>query len=302
MEDLASGWQHEYIATNRIQLHCVTQGEGELVILLHGFSEFWYSWRFQIPALSRYFKVVVPDLRGHNDSDKPNNGYDADTLSTDLIGLIKALGYQKAHIVGHDCGGLLAWHFAHQFPDFVQRLAILSAPHPQRLWREISSGVDALWRNAYLLPLQVPGISDYWLKGNLPSFLQNWFQQNSVRKGAFSSETLAVYQSALEKAGALSAALNYYRYWLTPQSWLTNLWRRPQPITNPTLVLWGEQDPIMNPKLSQGLENWITAPLRLRMLPECGHWSPQEVPNLVNRELLDFLRAEVNPPFQLSFS
>ncbi len=104
MASLSSEWQHRFVETNKIRLHCVTQGEGELVILLHGFPEFWYSWRFQIPALARYFKVVVPDLRGYNDSDKPANGYDLDTLSADIQGLIDSFGYARAHIVGHDWG------------------------------------------------------------------------------------------------------------------------------------------------------------------------------------------------------
>lgn len=106
--DSNSNWNHLFVPTNRIRLHCVTQGEGDLVVLLHGFPEFWYSWRHQIPVLARHFKVVVPDLRGYNDSDKPNSGYDLDTLSIDIKGLIRNLGYRKAHIIGHDWGGSIA--------------------------------------------------------------------------------------------------------------------------------------------------------------------------------------------------
>lgn len=110
MTALSTAWQHCFVETNRIRLHCVTQGEGELVILLHGFPEFWYSWRYQIPALAKHFKVVVPDLRGYNDSDKPASGYDLDTLGQDIRGLIENLGYRRAHLVGHDWGGTIAWH------------------------------------------------------------------------------------------------------------------------------------------------------------------------------------------------
>jgi epoxide hydrolase 4 len=300
--DVESEWQHQFIETNRVRLHCVTQGEGDLVLLLHGFPEFWYAWRFQLPVLARHFKVVVPDLRGHNESDKPTSGYDVDTLSADVIGLIQALGYQQASVVGHDCGGLLTWHLAHKFPQYLQRVAILSAPHPNRLFREFSVTLEALLHHWYVLALQMPGVPEYLLRANLKQFLQNWFQKNSVRKGAFSSETLEVYQAALEKAGALTSILSYYRQLLSPQAWLANLWRRDNPITIPTLVLWGEQDQVLSPQLTEGLEDWIKAPLRLRLLPDCGHWTQQEVPNLVNRELLEFLRPNQTSGFQISFT
>jgi epoxide hydrolase 4 len=102
MEDHVAHWRHRFVEANQLRFHCVTQGQGELVLLLHGFPEFWYSWRYQIPVMSRYFQVAVPDLRGYNDSDKPSRGYDLDTLTQDIVGLIYSLGYDRAHIVGHD--------------------------------------------------------------------------------------------------------------------------------------------------------------------------------------------------------
>jgi epoxide hydrolase 4 len=290
---LNSGWQHQFIQTNKIRLHCVTQGEGDLVILLHGFPEFWYAWRFQLPALSRYFKVVVPDLRGYNDSDKPSSGYDIDTLSADVIGLIEALGYKQAHIVGHDCGGLIAWHLAQKFPQYVQRLAVLNAPHPNRLMRDLFGNLEQLLQSWQVLALQVPALPEYLIQQNLRTFLQDWFQRHSIRKGAFSSETMQIYQSALEKAGTLSAAIHSYRQLLSPRDWLPNLIKRPSLITAPTLVLWGEEDTVVSPRLTEGLERLISAPFRLRLLSECGHWAQQEVPSIVNRELLDFLRQGI---------
>jgi epoxide hydrolase 4 len=289
------GWQHQFLQTNRIRLHCVTQGEGPLVLLLHGFPEFWYSWRFQIPALSRYFKVVVPDLRGYNDSDKPSNGYDIDTLSADIVGLIEALGYQRAHIVGHDCGGLIAWHLAQKFPQCVDRLAILNAPHPHRLFRDLTSNLEQVLQSWYIFALQVPALPEFLIQQNLKGILQDWFQRHSIRKAAFSSDTLQVYLSALQKNGALTSALNAYRQLLSPQSWWMNVMGTPRLITAPTLVLWGQEDKILSPKLAQGLERLISAPLSLKLLPECGHWTQQEVPQTVNRELLEFLRQPLSP-------
>jgi epoxide hydrolase 4 len=290
MSSSVESWQHQFVQTNQINLHCVTQGTGELVLLLHGFPEFWYSWRFQIPALARHFKVVVPDLRGYNDSDKPANGYDLDTLTQDVLGLIRNLGFTKAHIVGHGWGGMIGWNLAQNFPESIQSLALLSAPHPGSLTQMLFSNMDQLRQHWHFLAFQVPGLPEWMLQQNLSNFLQEWFQRQAIRKAAFSSETLRVYQTALSKTGALSSALNYYRNWLSPQTWLSRLSDPQGPIQVPTLVLWGKEDRVLSPALTKGFERLIANPFRLKLIPECGHWIQQEVPQLVNLELLSFLR------------
>lgn len=285
-----TGWQHRFIETNRIRLHCVTQGEGELVILLHGFLEFWYSWRHQIPALSRHFKVVVPDLRGFNDSDKPSSGYDLDTLGSDIQGLIEGLGYSKAHIIGHDWGGSIAWHFAHHFPQYLNRLAILNAPHPQQFLPELTGNLDQLRRSLYVLASQMPGLPEWLLRQNLGDFVRSTFQGQAVRKGAFTSLDAEIYQAALEKPGVLSAALNYYRHLFSPQAFMKHWGRSPHPVKAPTLVLWGEDDTLLSHRLIDRVRQLVDAPFQVRLIPECGHWVQQETPQIVNRELLAFLR------------
>ncbi|MEM9137749.1 MAG: alpha/beta hydrolase [Cyanobacteria bacterium P01_F01_bin.42] len=284
-----SAWTLAFAQTNRIQLHYVTQGEGELVILLHGFPEFWYSWRFQIPVLAKRFKVVVPDLRGYNDSDKPRNGYDIDTLTEDILGLIKSLGYQKAHVVGHDCGGMIAWNIAHRFPEYLQSLSLLNAPHPYRLIRDISVSVEQMMRHWHMFAVHVPGLPEMLIQNNLAQFVKNCFQSQAVRKAAFSADVLQVYQAALAKKGAIAASLSHYRQLINPQSLISRLTAKS--IDVPTLVLWGEDDSLVSPKLVRSLEGWVTEPLRVKAVPECGHWIQQEVPRLVNAELLNFLET-----------
>lgn len=291
MTEIDIGWQHRYIDTNRIRLHCVTQGEGELVVLLHGFPEFWYSWRYQIPALARHFKVVVPDLRGYNDSDKPTSGYDLDTLCEDIRGTIAALGYRSAHIVGHDWGGAIAWHLAHRYPESLNRLAILNAPHPQQYLRDLSSNFDQLRRSWYVFALQIPTLPEWLIRQNLKEFVQNIFRENAIRKGAFGQEDNRIYQAALAKPGVLNAIVKYYRQLFAPKTWIESWTRSPDPITAPTLVLWGEDDSFLSKTLTQGFEKFTAAPLELRFISQCGHWIQQEVPQTVNRELLNFLRA-----------
>ena len=293
MTAFSAGWQHLFVETNRIRLHCVTQGEGELVVLLHGFPEFWYSWRYQIPALARHFKVVVPDLRGYNDSDKPLSGYDLDTLSRDIKGLMQSLGYGKAHVVGHDWGGAIAWHLAQKFPQSIQRLAILNAPHPQRFMQEMLSNMDQLRRSWYVLAFQIPNLPEWLIRRNLQDFLKNMLQDQAIRKGAFTSKDTEIYRAALEKPGALSAAIAHYRQLLSPQGWFRH-WGQMVPVTAPTLVLWGEEDYLLSHRFTEGLEKVISAPFLLKRIPQCGHWIQQEVPQTVNRELLKFLRQETS--------
>lgn len=285
-----SGWYHRFVETNHVRLHCVMQGEGDLVVLLHGFPEFWYSWRYQIPVLARHFKVVVPDLRGYNDSDKPEHGYDLNTLSADIRGLIESLGYARAHVVGHDWGGVIAWHLAQRFPHYLNRLAILNAPHPQRLMQELVSNLDQIRRSWYVFAFQVPGLPEWLIQQNLKNFVQEFFRGQAVRKGAFTAEDAQMYEAALSKPGVLAAAMNYQRQLFSLQNLLRQWRRSPDPITVPTLVLWGEEDSLLSSKLTEGLDQFIAAPFKLKFVPHCGHWIQQEAPQTVNRELLSFLQ------------
>ena len=134
MAVLERDWTHASIETNRVQLHYVTQGQGPLMVMLHGFPEFWYSWRHQIPEFARDYTVVAPDLRGYNDSDKPQavSAYAMTELVRDVAGLIRGLGYESCVLVGHDWGGAIAWHVAYAHPERVNRLIVMNIPHPAK--------------------------------------------------------------------------------------------------------------------------------------------------------------------------
>lgn len=285
-------WEHRYISANSVKLHYVTQGSGKLLILLHGLFEFWYSWRHQLSYLSRHFKVVVPDLRGYNDSEKPHNGYDLDTLSTDISSLIHRLGYEKAYVVGHDWGGTIAWHLARRFPAKVDKLAILSSP--QRWQTALTQGLSQSWehlqRNWHLLALQTPGLPQWLIKDNLPSLLTYLFQQQVVRKSSFTKANTDLYEAALQKPGVVPALLQHARHCFSLSDWIVS-WASPSRLSNvqaSTLVMWGEDDRLI-PEAGIFSKDVATEAIIKRSIPDCGHWIQQEAPSSVNRELIEFL-------------
>jgi epoxide hydrolase 4 len=267
-------------------MHYVTQGEGPLVVLLHGFPEFWYSWRHQIPFLAEHgYMVVAPDLRGYNDTDKPRKGYDVPTLLRDIVGLIKGLGREKAIIVGHDWGGILAWEFAIRYPEMTERLIAMNAPHPAAMRREFRT-LKQLRKSSYMFFFQLPWLPEYVLLRNHANEVGRTLRGNAGQKSVFSREATAIYQQAMSKPGAATASLNYYRQlFRMPPSPSTG--KNPY-VRVPTLLIWGEQDRALGIELTTGLEPWVDH-LEIRRISDSGHWVQQEQPEKVNSYMLEFL-------------
>jgi len=269
-------------------MHYVTQGEGPLIVLLHGFPEFWYSWRFQIPFLAKHgFTVVAPDLRGYNDTDKPRKGYDIPTLLRDIEGLIKGLGHQKAIIVGHDWGGVLAWAFAINFPEMTERLIVMNAPHPAAMMREMRT-LKQLRKSWYVFAFQIPWLPEYMLGRNHANEVGRMLRGAALQKSAFPREVTANYQEAMSKPGAIKAAISYYRqlFWRLPFSFKSYEVR----IEAPTLLIWGEQDIALGIELTTGLERWVND-IQIKRIPDSGHWVQQEQPEKVTQYMLEFLQT-----------
>jgi pimeloyl-ACP methyl ester carboxylesterase len=287
MAQTVETWQHRDIITNGIRMHYVTQGHGPLIILLHGFPEFWYSWRLQIPCLADLgYKVVAPDLRGYNDTDKPYRGYDVGTLLQDIVGLIKGLGQGKAIIIGHDWGGVLAWMFAMAYPQMIERLVVLNAPHVGPLRRELRTPKQ-MRKSWYVLAFQIPWLPEYLLGRNHARLVGQMIADSAVQKDAFPPDVLARYRNAMSKPGALHASINYYR--MLVRHSINQLGRsKIATIQVPTLLIWGEQDIALDISLTEGLEQWVPD-LQIRRIPDSGHWVQQEKPELVNQYLRTFL-------------
>jgi epoxide hydrolase 4 len=263
---------------------------GEPVVLLHGFPELSHSWRHQLPALAEAgYHAVAPDLRGYGASDRPTavEAYAAKALVGDVAGLIRALGHESAHVVGHDWGGSLAWGLAGNAPGAVRSLTILNAPQgpvSARLRREDAGQRAKSW---YMLLFQFPGVAEAWLSDDDFANLRG-FVFDTAPPAAFPPEERQVYVDALRRDGALTAALNWYRANMPPSSWLRDPPDPPE-ITVPTLIIWGEGDAYMGTELLERTAATVTGPLRVERLPGVSHWVQQEVPDRVNELLLGFL-------------
>jgi pimeloyl-ACP methyl ester carboxylesterase len=287
MNVTTESWQHRNVITNNIRLHYVIQGTGPLVVLLHGFPEFWYSWRNQIPFLASLgYTVVAPDLRGYNDSDKPKTGYNVSTLLRDIVDLIKGLEYEKAIIVGHDWGGVLAWAFAMRYPQMTEKLIGLNAPPPWTYAREMRTWKQ-MRKSWYVFVFQLPWLPEYLLGRNHAEMIARMLRGSAVQKSAFPPDVLQYYREAMSKPGALTASLNYYRaLFRHPRRSVSELFSAT--VSAPTLLVWGVQDIAMDVAMTYGLERWVPD-IQVKRIPDSGHWVQQEKPDLVNQYMQEFL-------------
>jgi epoxide hydrolase 4 len=280
---------HRHAVVNGVRLHYVETGDGPLIVLLHGFPEFWYSWRHQIAALAAGgFRVIAPDMRGYNLSGKPKgvHAYRLEALTGDVAGLIRHAGAARATVVGHDWGGVVAWHVPIHHPDAVERLIILNAPHPGAARREIRT-LAQLRKSWYIFFFQLSGLPEWSIRRGEFAGMAKMLRTEPVRPGAFTAEDVRLYQEAIARPGALTAALNYYRA-LFRRSWRE--WSKPiPPITIPTLVIWGERDPYLGLPLLEGLREWVPD-LRVERVPDASHWIQVDAPEKVNGLMIEFLR------------
>lgn len=288
-------WQHRYILVNGIRMHYVEHGNGPLVILMHGFPEFWYSWRYQIPALAQAgFRVVAVDMRGYNETDSPQevSAYKAETLTQDIADLVHALGETKAHIVGHDWGGGVAWNLAKHHPEVIDKLVVMNCPIPAILSQHLRSNFTQLKKSWYMFFFQIPGLPEKAMGKDLGSYLAKAFRGWAYNKDNFKREDIAQYVEAFEKSG-LTGPMNYYRAALREGLKKEN--RTVKPIDVDTLLIWGEGDKALGKELTYNMEQYFTKDFQLKYIPNCSHWVQNDAPEQVNEYLIDFLKPETTP-------
>jgi pimeloyl-ACP methyl ester carboxylesterase len=285
---------HRYADLGDVRLHYVEAGEGSLVLLLHGFPQFWYQWRHQIPALVEAgFRVVAPDMRGYNLSDKPLGvrAYRVELLARDVERLILACGEQTAVVVGHDWGAIAAWIAAMRHPERVEKLAILNVPHPARSLDGLLSPMQLL-RSSYMFFFQIPRLPEEVIRAGDFGLLRSVFRSDPVQPEALTAEDIERYIEAIAQPGVLTASLNYYRALLRNPREMRALLQR---VEAPVLVIWGEKDRFLSRRLAEPPRLWVPNLVRVKRLPDASHWVAEDRPLEVNTLLLDFLLSPFIP-------
>jgi pimeloyl-ACP methyl ester carboxylesterase len=284
---LPGPWAHRDVSANGVRLHAAEAGQGPLVLLLHGFPQFWWTWRHQLTGLAAAgLRVVAPDLRGYGASDKPPRGYDLPTAAADAAAVIRALGEQEAVVVGSDWGGLVGWTMAALHPRSVRRLVVLSAAHPRRLRASVA---DARQRRAlaYALRFQLPRLPERRLTraddDPVAELMRRWAGPSWLQTTDF-AEAVARYRSASRIPQAAYGAMEYYRWagrsQLRPDG-LRFARRMAAPVTAPTLQLHGALDPYVLPSTARGSDRYVAGAYEWRELPGVGHFPHEEAPEEV---------------------
>jgi epoxide hydrolase 4 len=279
--------RERFVQTNGLRLHLVEAGPegGPPVVLLHGFPEFWYGWRRQIePLADAGFRVIVPDQRGYNTSDKPDGvaAYRVETLARDVVGLLDAAGLERAAIAGHDWGGVVAWWLGLAHPERVGRLAILNAPHPAVMRRHLRSSLGQMRRSWYVLFFQLPRLPERFLARD--GFANLARAVRGGGRGTCTDEDLALYREAWAQPGALRAMVSWYRAALRPGGGRLPRLR----VSVPTLLLWGARDRFLGREMARPSVDLCDRGT-LEVFETATHWLQHDEAVAVSERLAAFL-------------
>jgi pimeloyl-ACP methyl ester carboxylesterase len=293
--------KEDYVHVNGIRLHVLTAGKGPLILFLHGFPEFSLEWKNQLAEFGKDHLVIAPDMRGYNLSDKPEalDQYKMPVLVEDVRALADHYSPKRKFIlVAHDWGGAVAWAFAIQHPDLLDKLVIVNAPHPGIFGRLLTSDAAQQKASQYMLMFRSPQ-AEGSLSANNYALLVNIVLDPGLKQGVFTEEDKEAYIKAWSQPGALTGGLNYYRanevgppapgqaateargnFAVDPQSLVVKV---------PTLVIWGEKDTALLTQNLDGLERFVPR-LTIKRIPDGSHWVVHEKRDEVNAAIRDFIR------------
>ncbi|WP_377270118.1 alpha/beta fold hydrolase [Peterkaempfera sp. SMS 1(5)a] len=288
-------WTHRDVAANGARFHIAEIGEGPLVLLVHGWPQFWSTWRHQLTALADAgYRAVAMDVRGVGGSDRTPRGYDPANLALDITGVIRSLGERDAALVGHDTGGFLAWVAAVMRPSLVRRLVVVSAAHPRRLRRALLTDRRQIAAYEHVLGFQRPWVPERQLVADdaeqVARYLHSWTSARSLDE-----KSVADYRRAMQIPGTAHCSVEPYR-------WLMRSMARPdgfqfsrrmkRPVRVPTLHVHGAQDPVLLTSTATGAGEYVQAPYQWRLMDDIGHFPHEEDPAGFTTELVEWLRDD----------
>lgn len=282
-------FEETWLETNGVRLHVIQSGpvDGPLVVMLHGFPEFWYGWRHQIGPLAQAgFRVLAPDQRGYNLSEvpRPVSAYRLEELARDVIGLVDALGRKDCFLVGHDWGAAVAWYTALVFPDRVRKLAVLNVPHPRVMTDFLRTNLRQMLKSWYIGFFQIPGLAD-WLVSRDQFAAGARSLVGSSRPNTFSPAEIAEYRQAWKNSHGMTGMINWYRALFRFPARLTVSPRLQMPVR----ILWGKQDAFLSPQMAEASAKWCDR-AQVTLFEKATHWVQHEEADAVANALLAFFK------------
>jgi pimeloyl-ACP methyl ester carboxylesterase len=276
------GFEHHTARVNDVRLHYVIAGQGDPVVLLHGWPETWYQWRKIIPSLAERYTVIAPDMRGLGDSSKPQTGYDKRSVASDIHELVQQLGFERIFLVGHDWGGPVAYAYAAVYRDAVRRLVILDAPIVKST-EELARLQGLFWHLSFHA---VPDLPEMLVTGRERAYL-SWFYRNAYDPSAISEEDVDEYVRCYASPGGMRAGFEYYRAF--PTDALHNAEHARTKLDIPVLALGGQQS--LGTMALDAMRD-LAGDVRGGEIERCGHWIAEEQPEYLTQQLMEFFGEE----------
>uniref|UniRef100_A0A9J2PR85 AB hydrolase-1 domain-containing protein n=3 Tax=Ascaris TaxID=6251 RepID=A0A9J2PR85_ASCLU len=290
--NVLDGWTHESAQLSEVKLHYVEAGDMDhpLMLMLHGFPEFWYSWRYQIRYFQKNHHVVAVDMRGYNESDKPEGieNYHMSVIAKDIKELISALNHEKAILVGHDWGASIAWKVAAEYPEVVEKLIVLNCPHPRVFMQLLRTNFAQMMKSWYMVLFQMPSLPEFMCKANDYKMLKDAFRSEKTgikKKEHFTDEDEKAWLFTYSQPNAFTAPINYYRAGLSKsdESIMPSSLIKPK-----TLIIWGTQDAFIE-KCAADMSTKYCEVAEVHFVVGASHWVQQDDPDAVNTCIEKFI-------------
>jgi pimeloyl-ACP methyl ester carboxylesterase len=283
------GVEHRYVDAAGLRTHVAEAGEGPPLLLLHGWPQHWWCWRYLIPLLAGTHRVMAADLRGHGWTDAPPHGYEKESLASDVLALMDALGLDRVRLIGHDWGGWVGFLLCLRAPERFERYVALNTGHP---WPSADTrNLLSLWRFAYQLVIGAPAAGPWLLRTQADRVMERVLRGSAVRRDAFTDEDVRIFAERLQDpARAQASSLLYRAFVLREQLPIARGQYRSRRLSVPTRMLFGIRDPVITPHLLEGYEPYADD-MSIELVDEAGHFIAEDRPELVAERALAFFRG-----------